>query len=67
MLLRTHQSKAPWIVVRADDKYQARLNLIRDVLARIPAPEVDRRRARPDRRVAREFDVSLLKSGWVAR
>jgi hypothetical protein len=37
------------------------------VLARIPAPEVDRRRARPDRRVAREFDVSLLKSGWVAR
>jgi polyphosphate kinase 2 len=67
MLLRTHQQEAPWIVVRADDKHQARLNVIRDLLARVPAPDVDRRRARPDARVAREFSESLLASGWVAR
>jgi polyphosphate kinase len=67
MLLNTHQSEAPWIVVRADDKEQARLNVIRDLLARIPAPKVDRRRARPDPRVAREFSQELLESGWLAR
>jgi polyphosphate kinase 2 len=67
MLRRTHQREAPWIVVRADDKHQARLNVIRDMLARIPAPQVKRRLTRPDARVAREFDESLLGSGWLAR
>lgn len=28
---------APWRVVRADDKYHARLNVIRDILASVPA------------------------------
>jgi len=67
MLLRTHQPQAPWLVVRADDKHQARLNVIRDMLARIPAPGVDRRRARPDGRVVREFRASLLDSDFLAR
>ena len=67
MLVRTHHPDAPWIVVRADDKHQARLNVIRDMLSRIPAPEVSPRRARADARVAREFSDSLLGSGWVAR
>jgi polyphosphate kinase len=66
MLLRTHRSEAPWIVVRADDKHQARLNVIRDILRRIPAPGVKPRHARPDARVAREFTPALLSSGWVA-
>jgi polyphosphate kinase len=67
MLLRTHQREAPWIVVRADDKRQARLNVIRDMLARIPSPEVSARHGRPDERVAREFSAELLGSGWVAQ
>jgi len=67
MLRRTHQRAAPWIVVRANDKRQARLNVIRDLLARIPARRVNRRHARPDPRVVREFDESLLSSGWIAR
>jgi polyphosphate kinase len=67
MLRRTHQPAAPWIVVRADDKRQARLNLIRDMLARIPARGVNRRHARPDPRVAQELTERLLTSGWVAR
>jgi hypothetical protein len=53
-------------VVRADDKHQARLNVIRDMLARVPAPDVTRRLARPDARVLREFSEPLL-GGWVAR
>ena len=67
MLVRTHTRDAPWMVVRADDKRQARLNVIRDILARVPAPDVARKRARPDVRVVREFSESLLESGWVAR
>jgi len=67
MLMRTHQQEAPWIVVRADDKHQARLNVIRDMLSRIPAPDVNRRRARADKQVAREFNESLISSGWMAR
>jgi polyphosphate kinase 2 len=67
MLMRTHQQEAPWIVVRADDKHQARLNVIRDMLSRIPAPDVNRRRARADKQVAREFNESLISSGWIAR
>jgi hypothetical protein len=67
MLLRTHSRDAPWVVVRADDKHQARLNVIRDMLARVPAPKVKRKLARPDARVVREFGEQLLSSGWVAR
>jgi hypothetical protein len=36
------------------------------MLARIPAPHVKRTLARPDPRVAREFNARLLSSGWVA-
>lgn len=67
MLLRTHHADAPWILVRADDKHQTRLNVIRDILARIPSPDVRRKLARPDPRVAREFHKRLLRSGWAAR
>ena len=34
-LARSHRDTAPWTVVRADDKYRARLNAIRHVLHRI--------------------------------
>jgi polyphosphate kinase len=54
-------------VVRADDKRQARLNVIRDMLSRVKAPDVSRKLARPDERVVCEFSEPLLSSGWVAR
>ena len=34
MLMKTHGVYAPWIVVRADDKRSARLNVIRDIISR---------------------------------
>ena len=67
MLLRTHHEDAPWIVVRADDKHQARLNVIRDLLTRIKPGREKRHRERPDPRVVREFHASLVSSGWVAQ
>jgi len=67
MFVRSHTREAPWMVVRADDKRQARLNVIRDMLSRVKAPDVSRKLARPDARVVREFSEPLLGSGWVAR
>jgi len=64
MLLKTHQDAAPWIVVRANDKRQARLNVIRDILSRIRYE--DRKRQRPDPDVARAFTGKLIDSGWLA-
>ncbi|MBV9696539.1 MAG: polyphosphate kinase 2, partial [Gammaproteobacteria bacterium] len=65
MLLRTHHDAAPWIVVRADDKHHTRLNVIRDLLQRIPVHKKPKRRLRPDPQVVREFSERLLK-GWIA-
>ncbi|CAM3792084.1 polyphosphate kinase 2 [Roseateles saccharophilus] len=39
MLRHTHHAAAPWAVVRADDKEQARLNLMRHVLRRLHYPD----------------------------
>jgi len=66
MLLRTHHEDAPWIVVRANDKLQARLNVIRDMLRRIPGGRRRRAREAPDPRVLREFRDDLITSGWIA-
>ncbi len=65
MLLRTHSEDAPWIVVRADNKQQTRLNVIRDLLTRIPG-RAERRREKPDPRVVREFRKGLITKGWLA-
>ena len=66
MLLRTHHADAPWMVVRANDKQQARLNVIRDVLRRVPSAKKHRHAAPADPRVVRKFHPTLLSSGWVA-
>jgi len=66
MLRRTHHEDAPWIVVRANDKLQARLNVIRDMLRRIPGGRRRRAREVPDPRVLREFHDDLITSGWIA-
>jgi hypothetical protein len=52
---------APWFVVRSDDKRRARLNLIRHLLAQVPAQELPRETvALPKRQVeAREPSVPL--------
>jgi polyphosphate kinase len=66
MLRRTHQEDAPWLVVRANNKEQARLNVIRDLLLRLPPGKRRRTNESPDKRVLREFRDQLITSGWVA-
>jgi len=51
MLAASASEVAPWTVVRTDDKKEARLNVIRDLVRRIEHPQRDRRLAQPEPRV----------------
>jgi polyphosphate kinase 2 (PPK2 family) len=51
MLETTTSPESPWIVVRADDKWATRLNVIRDLISRLACPETDKHLASPDRNI----------------
>jgi len=55
MLLRSHSVAAPWRIIRADDKMLARLNLLRDVLTRLPYAGKKRRQLQADARIVFEY------------
>jgi polyphosphate kinase 2 len=61
MLRRTHTAFAPWRVVRADDKKTARINVMRDILARLHYEDKDARLVVPDASVVFEFDESSIR------
>jgi polyphosphate kinase len=66
MLAATHAPLAPWTIVRADDKHQSRLNLIRDLLQRLPYRGQDRHLAAPDPRIVFAYDPAYVKNGMIA-
>jgi polyphosphate kinase 2 len=66
MLARTHTPFAPWIIVRADDKREARLNLIRDVLSRFDFDSKNQARYLPDPNVTFLYDKAALTNGLIA-
>ena len=66
MLARTHTPFAPWVVVRADDKDAARLNVIRDLLSRFDFDSKHRQRDLPDPNITFPYDKAALSSGLIA-
>jgi polyphosphate kinase 2 len=50
MLKFTHSEWAPWIVADSNDKKRARLNILSDLLARIPYKELPRKKIRLPKR-----------------
>ena len=66
MFARTSSPLSPWIVVRADDKRIARLNVIRDLLARLACPETDKHLAVPDLSVIFPYDEAHANAGLLA-
>ena len=66
MFARTSSPLAPWIVVRADDKHVARLNVMRDLIARLACPETDKHLAVPDLGVVFPYDEAHAKAGLLA-
>ena len=66
MFARTHHAAAPWIVVRADHKPTARLNLIKDLLFRLDYKDKDDALLLCDPNVVFEYAESYLKNGMIA-
>ena len=66
MLARTSSPLSPWIVVRADDKRVARLNVMRDVIARLACPQTDKHVAVPDLNVVFPYDEAHANAGLLA-
>ena len=66
MLARTSSPLSPWIVVRADDKHAAHLNVIRDLLARLACPQTDKHLAVPDLNVVFPYDEAHARTGLLA-
>jgi hypothetical protein len=66
MLMRTHSIVAPWTIVRADDKQQARLNVIRDLLWRLEYTGRHKRLALPEPGIVFPFDPACLENGMIA-
>lgn len=66
MLARTSSPLSPWMVVRADDKHLAHLNVIRDLLARLACPQTDKHLAVPDLNVVFPYDEAHAEAGLLA-
>lgn len=67
MLARTHHPLAPWILVRADHKRKARLNLIRDLLSRQVYADKRDQLLVADRKLVFEYDPLYIERGLLAR
>ena len=69
MLAATDTKEAPWRVVRSDDKKRARLNLISDLLGRIPYKRLKHRKVEMVNRSnkhAYDDQKPMQKRNWVA-
>jgi hypothetical protein len=66
MLARTSSALSPWIVVRANDKHVARLNVIRDLIGCLACPETDKHFALPDPNVVFPYDEAHAIAGLLA-
>lgn len=66
MLARTSSPLSPWIVVRADDKHPAQLNVIRDLLSRLACPRTDKHLAVPDLNIVFPYDEAHARAGLLA-
>jgi len=66
MLLRTHTTTTPWIVVHTDDKHTARINILRDLLGRLAYKGKDKKLTLPDPEVVFAFDPVCIENGRLA-
>lgn len=66
MLARTHNPVAPWTVVRANNKRQARLNLIKDMLTRLQYHDKDESALLIDPEVVFQYEEAYVKNGMIA-
>ncbi len=66
MFARTHTAVAPWFVVRANSKKQARLQIIKSLLTRLEYAQKDDALVLPDPDVVFEYHESALAKRTIA-
>jgi polyphosphate kinase len=66
MLARSHSPSSPWTIVRAGGKHQARLNVIRHILSRIPYRGAAKHGAPPDPAIVFPYEAGLIARGWLS-
>jgi polyphosphate kinase len=66
MFARTHHLAAPWTIVRADDKQDARINVIKDILFRLDYKDKDESLILPDTNIVFNYEESCLHNGMIA-
>ena len=67
MLTRTHTPLAPWYVVRADDKKQARSAAIAHLLRQVAPAKIAREVGAPDPKLLFAFETAALTDGRLAK
>ena len=67
MFRRTHSTKSPWYIVRANDKHAARLNLIRHLLSQLAYRSKQQQLLAFDPEIIFPFDAERLHDGSIAR
>jgi polyphosphate kinase 2 len=66
MLAHTHNLISPWLIVHADDKQLARLNVIKDMLSRLDYKDKDERLILPDPNIVTPFESAFIEQGLLA-
>jgi polyphosphate kinase len=66
MLAKSHTVAAPWTIVRAGHKHQARLNVIRDLLSRVEYGGKDPQLRSADPGVVFPYDPLCLENGMIS-
>lgn len=67
MLARSHNSIAPWTIIRANDKHLARINIIKDLLYRLHYSGKNKRLVKPDPQIVFEYEVSTIENEQLAK
>lgn len=66
MLVGSHTPLTPWTLVHTDNKHEARLNIIRDLLGRLDYKDKDKQLTQPDPEIVFTFDPACLEDGRLA-
>ena len=66
MLTRTHSTFAPWTIVRADDKMETQINVIRKLPSRFEYGAKTSDRDLPDPDITFLYDKAALDKGLIA-
>jgi len=67
MLARTHHVSGPWSIVHTDNKHEARLNLIADLLLHVPYDDKDESVLRTNPDVVFEYADECHEAGMLAK